>query len=200
MKIITHNAAEDPKSPLRCQASHRCRVMYPCRSPADALIVRPRLIDTELPPRGGFNRGRQRRVITSVSTWRCSQGGGHWNVELKILLGDAFAQDDRCNSKVVGKRFKTKKQVAVSPMRFLQRAEQSERKLVSGDLKLRTAAASLGFQLPNLAHPSCHLPMDSFLNLSLNFIGLQNQSASLSVLQAALKTHRRRRVVNDGCR
>lgn len=42
MQIITQNAAEDPKSPLRCWASQSPhRVMYPCRSPADALIVHP---------------------------------------------------------------------------------------------------------------------------------------------------------------
>lgn len=40
MQIITQNAVEDPKSPLRCGASQSPRrVMYPCRSPADALIV-----------------------------------------------------------------------------------------------------------------------------------------------------------------
>lgn len=40
IQIITQNAVEDPKSPLRCGASQSPRrVMYPCRSPADALIV-----------------------------------------------------------------------------------------------------------------------------------------------------------------
>lgn len=40
MQIIIRNAVEDPKSPLRFGASlsPRC-VMYPCRSPADTLIV-----------------------------------------------------------------------------------------------------------------------------------------------------------------
>lgn len=71
MQIITQNAVKDPKFPLRYRASLSSRrLMSPCRSPADTLIVHCCLLSPCL-HHALLTQSCPRKAVLMCATWMC---------------------------------------------------------------------------------------------------------------------------------
>lgn len=118
--------------------------MYPCRAPADALIVHscplptPGFIDTKLPPQGGVNTHDK-----DVSFPLCQPEGAYKPEVIETrshnanrdMTEDVLAPDDQCMSAIESEAIISKwKQAAVKQERgskHLMRGEKTVRDLCS---------------------------------------------------------------------